>query len=130
MPKGSVLISITRYIRPTILEIDACANQSVVGIFESRVFKKAYLYPYFKNQVKKYMTVRTGANQPHINKETIDASPILRPPDHILDGYCSTATTFYNQIANNAFQNFELSQLRDWLLPMLMNEQVRLAGQF
>jgi hypothetical protein len=30
-----------------------------------------------------------------------------------------------NQIRNNEFQNQHLSSLRDWLLPMLMNGQVR-----
>ena len=35
LPKGSVVVSIVRYIRPSILAIDTCANQSVLGIYES-----------------------------------------------------------------------------------------------
>lgn len=124
MPKGTVAISITRYIRPTILAIEACANQSVVGIYESNVFQNTYLYPFFKNEVSRYMVVRTGANQPHINKETIDETIILKPPTHILNNYYKIVNTMYNQIINNAFQNQQLSDLRDWLLPMLMNGQI------
>ena len=41
LPKGSVMLSITRHLRPTILGIDACANQSVVGIKEKGDIKLA-----------------------------------------------------------------------------------------
>ena len=124
MPKGTVAISITRYIRPTILAVDSCANQSVVGIYESDSLLSSYLYPYFKNEVSRYMIVRTGANQPHINKETIDSSFIIVPKSKILKDYYNIVNPVYKKIINNAFENQQLSELRDWLLPMLMNGQV------
>ena len=34
-----------------------------------------------------------------------------------------------NKIALHARQNHELTQLRDWLLPLLMNGQVRVASR-
>jgi type I restriction enzyme S subunit len=33
----------------------------------------------------------------------------------------------YLQIRNNEYQNDQLSELRDWLLPMLMNGQVKVS---
>ncbi len=33
--------------------------------------------------------------------------------------------SIYQKIYNNQIQNQELSTLRDWLLPMLMNGQVK-----
>lgn len=39
--------------------------------------------------------------------------------------FSSTVRPFYEKIAENNKQNQELSRLRDWLLPMLMNGQVR-----
>ena len=32
---------------------------------------------------------------------------------------------FYDNVSNNEKQNQQLSSLRDWLLPMLMNGQVK-----
>jgi type I restriction enzyme S subunit len=125
MPKGTVAISITRYIRPTILAIDSCANQSVVGIHESSIFKSSYLYPLFLNEVARYMVIRTGAMQPHINKETINSTPIIEPSDLVLEKYYKIATPIYQKIINNAKQNQELIELRDFILPLLMNGQVR-----
>ena len=124
MPSGSVAISITRYIRPTILAIDSCANQSVVGVYESSTFKNSYLYPFFVNEVSRYMTIRTGAMQPHINKETIKETLIIKPPSQILSKYYEIVNPIYLKIINNAKENLELIQLRDWLLPLLMNGQV------
>lgn len=127
MPKGTVAISITRYIRPTILAIDSCANQSVVGIYESSIFRNSFLYPHFVNEVTRYMTVRTGAMQPHINKETVKETLILKPTSQTLNKYYELATPIYEKIISNAQENLELVQLRDWLLPLLMNGQVTIT---
>ncbi len=124
MPIGTVALSITRHIRPSILAIEACANQSVVGIFESEKLKTSYIYPYIQNEVPRFMILRTGAQQPHINKATIDNSTIIVPSENILKKYYKLANPLYEKIINNAFQNQKLTALRDWLLPMLMNGQV------
>lgn len=124
MPKGTIVLSITRHIRPSILAIDACANQSVVGIYQSDKIKSSFLYPFIQNEVPRYMTLRTGAQQPHINKQTIDSTLIVIPNEKVLKKYYERADVIYDKIINNAFQNQELALLRYWLLPMLMNGQV------
>ena len=127
MPKGTVVMSITRHLRPSILAIEACANQSVVGLYESDRLKRSYLYPYMVNEVPRFMALRTGAQQPHINKETVDVSWIVLPPGDIMDAYYAAVDTMYDLIDCNALENQELASLRDWLLPLLMNGQVRVA---
>ncbi len=124
MPKGTCVLSITRHLRPSILAVEACANQSVVGIYESEKLKASFLYPYLKNEIPRLMSLRTGAQQPHINKGIVDASPIVVPPNEPLNIYYEKVKGIYEQINNNAFQNKELVELRNWLLPMLMNGQV------
>ncbi|SDX98752.1 restriction endonuclease subunit S [Nitrosomonas sp. Nm33] len=124
LPKGTVVISIVRYIRSSILGIDAATNQSVVGIKECSRLKSSFIYPYFCGEVPRLMGLRTGAQQPHINKGVIEDSSIALPPDDILESYYEITTPIYEQVMNLAFQNYELIKLRDWLLPMLMNGQV------
>ncbi len=129
LPKGSVLLSITRHLRPTILAIDACANQSVVGIKEKDDYKCYFLYPYLKNEIPRLNTMRSGAQQPHINKEIVDESFIVIPNEssNIMKAYNSKVGHLYELIINNALQNQTLAELRDWLLPMLMNGQVQVT---
>jgi type I restriction enzyme S subunit len=124
MPRGTVVLSITRYIRPAILAIDSCANQSVVGLLESNIYKKEFLYPYLQYQIRTFYTLRTGALQPHINKDTIKSAFILRPTDEVLTNYYSITSPIYEAIINKALESKELTTLRDFLLPQLMNRQV------
>ncbi|MCE0555598.1 restriction endonuclease subunit S [Motilimonas sp. E26] len=124
LPKGTVVISIVRYIRPSILGIDAATNQSVVGIRECKRLKSSFIYPYFCSEVPRLMGLRTGAQQPHINKGVIKDSPIVIPCDKVLTDYYKVADPIFEKILNLALQSHELVQLRDWLLPMLMNGQV------
>ena len=130
LPKGTVLLSITRHLRPSILGIDACANQSVVGIKEKGDIKSYFLYPYLQNEIPRLMSMRSGAQQPHINKEVVDESIILLPnsSSSLLRSYNEKVCHFYDLIFSNAFEKQKLDKLRDWLLPMLMNGQVKVKA--
>ncbi|MBS2970540.1 restriction endonuclease subunit S [Metabacillus sp. KIGAM252] len=123
---GAVLLSITRYIRPSILEIDACFNQSVVAIIPTSKFKTAFLYPFMLSQVNRYMSLRTGAQQPHINKTVVDETIFVVPDEQTLEKYYDLVEPIYNKITSIAKEIDELTNFREWLLPMLMNGQVTL----
>jgi len=73
------------------------------------------------------MTLRTGAQQPHINKKTVDESLIINPHKDVLASYYKKTNPVYENIVVLAKENQKLSELRDWLLPMLMNGQVRVG---
>ena len=85
--KGAVLLSITRYIRASILAIDACFNQSVVAIIPTKRIPTCFLYPFIETKLPIYMSLRTGAQQPHINKGTVEETLVVVPPQHIIDQY-------------------------------------------
>ena len=122
-PKGSVTLSITRHLRPSILCIDACINQSVVAILENDKVSKEYIYPLLNRDIPRLMSLRTGAQQPHINKETVEAIKVVLPPANIMGAYINIAESIYNAIFNNAKEVEELTKQRDELLPLLMNGQ-------
>ncbi|MCM1220063.1 MAG: restriction endonuclease subunit S [Lachnospiraceae bacterium] len=122
--KGSVTLSITRHLRPSILAIDACINQSVVAIKETDEIRKEYLYPLINREVPRFMTLRTGAQQPHINKETVKSTWMAIPTSDILDKYYTIVSPIYCSIVENAIEVENLIKQRDELLPLLMNGQV------
>ena len=123
-PKGSVTLSITRHLRPSILGIDACINQSVVAIKETGLFRNALLYPYLLNEIPRLMSLRTGAQQPHINKEIVEDSNILLIHSDLLQEYYSIAQPMFDSIIENAREINQLMKQRDVILPLLMNGQV------
>lgn len=127
LPEGTVILSIVRHLRASILGIEAATNQSVVGIVESETIKHCFIYPYLVREIPRLMVLRTGAQQPHINKAVLDESLLVVPDESTLEAYTSLAAPLFLQIKNYHQQNRELTQLRDWLLPMLMNGQVTVA---
>ena len=70
------------------------------------------------------MALRTGAQQPHINKKVIDDNIIIIPINNVLELYYKIANPIFDKIMTVAFENKHLIELRDFLLPMLMNGQV------
>lgn len=127
LPQGTVILSIVRHLRASILGIEAATNQSVVGILESSKIKHCFIYPYLVREIPRLMVLRTGAQQPHINKGVLDESLLVLPDESTLEAYTNLAAPLYLQIKNYHQQNRVLTNLRDWLLPMLMNGQVTVA---
>lgn len=123
-PKGSVTLSITRHLRPSILCIDACINQSVVAILENDILTNEYIYPLVNREIPHLMNLRTGAQQPHINKEIVESINVVLPSQGILYAYINKSKNLYKSIFINAQEIADLTKQRDYLLPLLMNGQV------
>ena len=79
---------------------------------------------YFRESV---FTLATGAAQPNISNEQINNIHLLLPSKEIIELYNKIFEPYYSKILLNQKQNQELSALRDWLLPMLMNGQVKVG---
>ena len=126
---GSVVMSITRYIRPSILGIDACFNQSVVAVKPTETLHTSYIYPVLKSNVDRYMKLRTGAQQPHINKETVEDTVVVCPTESVLKKYYKAVEPIYDLQMNTSKETQQLAELRDFLLPMLMNGQVKVGKE-
>ena len=65
-----------------------------------------------------------GSAQPHVYPKDIEGLKIIVPPDLLLKRFGEFVENWNLKIANNEKQNHQLTQLRDFLLPMLMNGQV------
>ena len=64
-----------------------------------------------------------GATQEAVNNDDLAGIHLLIPDEKTLKTYHTTTQPLYSQIAKNICENKELTKLRDWLLPMLMNGQ-------
>lgn len=65
-----------------------------------------------------------GSAQPHVYPKDIEILKYAEPSYVLLNDYGKLVTPLNQQISNNLKENQEFTQLRDWLLPMLMNGQV------
>ena len=72
-------------------------------------------------------TLAHGATQEAVNNDDLCNIMLLKPSKRVLNLYHEKTKEIYAQISNNICENQKLSQLRDWLLPMLMNGQAAIA---
>jgi len=75
----------------------------------------------------KMMADQRKTTMGHITREHLEQSRIAIPPKEIGNEFESITEPIFAQIISNHKQNQELTTLRDWLLPMLMNGQVRVG---
>jgi type I restriction enzyme S subunit len=81
---------------------------------------------YFRNAI---FTLANGAAQPNISNEQINTIQLLIPVKKLINTYNETFHSHYKKILNNQLENKKLTELRDWLLPMLMNGQVKVMDE-
>lgn len=60
-----------------------------------------------------------------ITKDDLFSIKVISPPESLISSFDKIVGPMFSQQNTNEYQNIELAELRDWLLPMLMNGQVR-----
>ncbi|NBZ95361.1 MAG: restriction endonuclease subunit S [Proteobacteria bacterium] len=64
----------------------------------------------------------------HITNDHLEQSKIIVPPDDVAKAFEAVAKPIIDRLVKSHEENLELTQLRDWLLPMLMNGQVTVGS--
>ena len=67
--------------------------------------------------------IMTGSIQKKINQDNLNSYRIPQIPDSISQAFYEIVKPMFEQIRSLRTENDELTKLRDWLLPMLMNGQ-------
>ena len=126
LPKKTTVLAITGATlgQVSLLEIDTCANQSVIGVIENTEVPYEYIYPFIKDRIEMLIQHQTGGAQQHINKDNVESLIFLLPAKNVLEGYISLVRPMYKRIESQCFENLYLSLLRDTLLPRLMSGEL------
>lgn len=69
-----------------------------------------------------------STGQTELSRDNLGKLKLLLPPDHIQKAFEEQIRPQLNKIALNERENNKLTELRNWLLPMLMNGQVKVSG--
>lgn len=130
LPSKTTLIAITGATlgQVSLLEIDCCTNQSIVGVLENPEMPYEYIYLFIKENIDHIIAKQTGAAQQHINLNDVKNTNILLPSNNVIDNYVEIIAPVFSNITNLYFQNERLAQLRDTLLPKLMSGEIRVGN--
>ena len=87
------------------------------------IYKNLIFY-YLKNVEEVLKNQSAGTIMKNISQSVLTDMVVSLPPQNVLLKFNSIIDNLLEQMKNIQRQNQELTQLRDWLLPMLMNGQV------
>jgi type I restriction enzyme S subunit len=128
LPRKTTVIAITGATlgQISLLEIDSCANQSVVGIIENKLIGYEFIYPLIHTKIKELLQLQTGGAQQHINKGNVQDIRFIQPDRETMKNYSSVVRDMYELIGQKSCEIAVLTELRDTLLPKLMSGQITL----
>ena len=99
---------------------------TVDTMFYSEVNKNnSALYVFYSVKDIDFNKLNTGTGVPSMTSSILYDLNIIVPEENILEKFNTIVKQNYETIKLNNIQNQELNQLRDWLLPMLMNGQIK-----
>lgn len=100
-------------------------NQHIFKVSSESYPKSFYFYELLNYlQHFKMMAENRKTTMGHITQEHLKQSRIVIPPKELTIELDKIIAPLFAKQINNEIENQKLSELRDWLLPMLMNGQV------
>ena len=106
----------------TILSTGFCGLQCTEKSFE---YISAFIEHSYFEDVKNILA--HGATQESVNNDDLLGLGMLDPTSEVLELFHAKAKPLYAQISRNICENQKLTEIRDWLLPMLMNGQATIS---
>ena len=127
LPINTTVIAITGATlgQVSYLEIEACANQSVVGVISNRDNASEWVYLSLISNIDRLTNLQTGGAQQHINKNDVLNFKVVYPTEEIISSFSAIVRPLFQKIANALRENQTLSELRDTLMPKLMSDEIR-----
>ena len=114
-PVGTLNIADTR----------CCIGRGLAAI-NSKVGVNSYIFNVMQDFKKLFdMRNSVGTTFGSITKDDLYSLQLVYPPNELLMKFDQSVKSFDREIKNRSRQNQGLTQLRDWILPMLMNGQVK-----
>jgi type I restriction enzyme S subunit len=83
-----------------------------------------FMYHYFSFEQRRVVSFGSGSIFKNLKTDYIKNLKIALPPKLILEKICPKFKEISELISIKSQENQQLTQLRDWLLPMLMNGQI------
>lgn len=95
----------------------------------SQTYEKWFYYLWTKHHLDKFIFLAAdkATTMGHIKREELDKAEVIIPDDTTYQNLTSVIKPFIDEIINNRIENRKLSQIRDGLLPKLMNGEIEVG---
>lgn len=125
-----ILMSLTGNVgRVGIMYADNCLlNQRVALAEPVNINQRVFVYFLLKSDIihKQYEMIANGSSQQNLSQIEAEKVIIAYNPE-VATKFSTLCNEYLNTIVSNLAENQELINIRDWLLPMLMNGQATIS---
>lgn len=124
---GDILLSVRAPVGDmNIANIDCCIGRGLAALNSKEGFD-GFLF-YVMQHFKQVFDRRNseGTTFGSITKDDLHSLPLAYPSTELLKEYDKIVSRYTKMVFARSMENQHLTQLRDWLLPMLMNGQVKI----
>ncbi|MCQ2739267.1 MAG: restriction endonuclease subunit S [bacterium] len=106
--------------------VDAGLNQHIFKVVPKESYTKEYVYQQLSAYVNNFVRIAEArkTTMGHITTDHLEQSKIVIPPTELINKYTEKVKDIYKQMILCKQENLSLANLRDFLLPMLMNGQI------
>lgn len=125
-PNGTVLLSSRAPIGyMSIARNPVTTNQGFKSFIPHKDYPSQFIYYTIKNSMKTIVQYASGSTFKEISGSVLKTVKICLPKGAVVYSYTQTVSSIFERQDLLEQENQHLSSLRDWLLPMLMNGQVK-----
>ena len=107
--------------------VDMAMNQSCYALRAKAGISPVFLFFLAKELIHHLQVKSSGSVFDSIVSNDIELTNLAIPKGEVIEKFAAVVEPAFEKIANNTKENQQLAQLRDWLLPLLMNGQVTVA---
>jgi len=108
-------------------EQEFCLGRGVAAVRPNEKRISELVYFLLLQEIERFKIQATGSIIVGITKDDLIESKCLIPDDELIDTFHKLIKPQFDKIRINIKENQKLTELRDWLLPMLMNGQVKVG---
>lgn len=124
-PKDTVLMSSRAPIGyMAIARESLTTNQGFKSFIPNKGYSMHYIYYAIKNSMNAIVQNSSGSTFKEVSGSVLKTVKVCLPKYNIVENYVSKVNCIFDRQNLLELENEELVELRDWLLPMLMNGQV------
>ena len=113
--------------KTSLISFKTTTNQAICSILPKDMNHRVYIKSYLDNMYLYLVQLSSGSARDNLSQDKIKRLHLVIPESGILEIFSKVTEDFYKKIETNLKQSHHLTQLRDFLLPMLMNGQVFVA---
>lgn len=111
----------------SLLKFEAATNQAVCAILLKEQSYLNFLKFALSDLYQYLINLSSGSARDNLSQDLVKDLIFIKPADNIINQFNVIVNPSIEKIVQNIQENQKLTELRDWLLPMLMNGQVKVG---